>query len=126
MSLDASGKPVVLAKPAKAAASAPSKLKASSSTSQSLPSQKQKGTASGNKSTAASQKPALAKGAKARLTPLTIPTGIAWFGSMCMQTVVESYTMNCIQTYVLQQLLQQAGRLLNMRATYVVCLMHTK
>ena len=55
MSLDALGKPVVAAKAAKASNAGSSRLKGGSSTCHSAPSQKQKGSASGNKSTAASQ-----------------------------------------------------------------------
>lgn len=78
MSLDASGKPVVVARPnsAKAASSTPSKIKTSSSTSHSLPGNKQKSNAFANRSTAGSQRPGSAKASRARLTPLNIPSGM--------------------------------------------------
>ncbi|KAA6418788.1 MAG: helicase SWR1 [Trebouxia sp. A1-2] len=77
MSLDASGKPVVVARPAsaKAGSSLPSRIKTSSSTSHSMPGSKPKGSASGNRSTAGSQRPGSAKPSKGRLAPLSIPTG---------------------------------------------------
>ncbi|KAL0045751.1 hypothetical protein WJX82_003498 [Trebouxia sp. C0006] len=77
MSLDASGKPVVAARPASAkpGSSVPSKIKTSSSTSHSLPGSKPKGSASGNRSTAGSQRPGSAKPSKGRLAPLSIPSG---------------------------------------------------
>ena len=77
MSLDASGKPVVVARPASAkpGSSMPSKIKTSSSTSHSVPGSKPKGSASGNRSTAASQRPGSAKPSRGRLAPLSIPSG---------------------------------------------------
>ncbi|KAL0041297.1 hypothetical protein WJX77_011458 [Trebouxia sp. C0004] len=77
MSLDASGKPVVVARPASAkpGSSMPSKIKTSSSASQSVPGSKPKGSASGNRSTAGSQRPGSAKPLKGRLAPLSIPSG---------------------------------------------------
>ena len=84
MSLDASGKPVVVARPtsAKPGSSVPSKIKTSSSTSHSLPGSKPKGSASGNRSTAGSQRPGSAKPSKGRLTPLSIPSGLKTAQSM--------------------------------------------
>ena len=86
MSLDASGKPVVVARPASAkpGSSMPSKIKTSSSTSHSVPGSKPKGSASGNRSTAGSQRPGSAKPSKGRLAPLSIPSGLkqhkaCWF-----------------------------------------------
>lgn len=70
MSLDASGRPVPVPKPE------PAKNKPSSSNSPSVPSQKNKSTASGNKSTAASQKAGSSKAAEHRPSPIDIPSGI--------------------------------------------------
>ncbi len=79
MSLDASGKPVVVARPASAkpGSSVPSKIKTSSSTSHSVPGSKPKGSASGNRSTAGSQRPGSAKPpSRGRLAPLSNPSGL--------------------------------------------------
>lgn len=78
MSLDASGKPVMVARPASAkpGSSVPSRIKTSSSTSHSLSGSKPKGSASGNRSTAGIQRPGSAKPSKGRLAPLSIPSGL--------------------------------------------------
>lgn len=88
MSLDASGKPVVAARPASAkpGSSVPSKIKTSSSTSHSLPGSKPKGSASGNRSTAGSQRPGSAKPSKGRLAPLSIPSGLKTAQSMLVRS----------------------------------------
>ena len=71
MSLDASGKPVPAAKTGHA------KGKSGSSNSPSVPSQKHQSGASGNKSTAASQKAGLSNTPRDRPAPIQIPSGIS-------------------------------------------------
>ena len=70
MTLDASGKAVPVAR------SVPARLKASSSTSPSMPSQKHRSSTSGNRSTAASPKPGpTSKASKDRPAAIAIPSG---------------------------------------------------
>jgi len=107
MSLDASGKPVVVARPASAkpGSSVPPKIKTSSSTSHSVPGSKQKGSAAGNRSTAGSQRPGSAKPSKGRLAPLNIPSGFKTAQSM----LVCFGSVPAVRRFVPDNAFKQAG-----------------
>lgn len=91
MTLDASGKPVPLAR------LAPARVRTVSSNSPSMPSQKHRSSTSANKSTAASPKPgSTSKASKDRPAPIDIPPGVlvhmedSTLGVLCRPAAVHS------------------------------------